>query len=342
MAQDFDLSINGLPVQVLNGRYIDTADTGAGGFTASILCDSEKEPFLFESIKPYKYSPVELYIDGELALTGKLTKTTPRKTETSTVYDLEGFSNTFNFLDSELAPPYEILNKTIHSLAIIVGRQTGTNIVHTGPDGNKFDKATVQRGQTGFDFIKPLARQRNHVISTTPEGDLLLYQPTVTGATVGTIEEDSPGSLLQQEFTAEFDGRKRFRTFKAVSQTPKGTAQAVATDKNIDQPRHKIFEANDQIAGAIKETAEFQKNQSLINALTQQITVIGWTAPDGSPFKSNTLITIKSKTLFVPDGFTFFIRQVDKILTGSTKTAVLHLVPPNIYTDKEVVEPWFE
>ena len=342
MPQDFDLKINGKSVQVLSGRYIDTADTGADGFTASILCDRLKQPDLYDAISPFRFSPVELFLDGELVLTGKITKTTSNRSARGIIYNLEGFSNTFNFLDSKLAPPYEISGMTLHSVAIIIGRQTATKIVHTGPDGNKFDKVTVRRGQSAFQFLKPLARQRKHIISTTPQGDLLLYLPTVTGKTVGTIEEGSPGSLLQQEFSASFDGRKRFKTFRAVSQTPAGTASAVATDKNINQPRHQVFVANDQVSGAIKETAEFQKNLSLLDSLTQKIPVIGWTAPDGTSFKSNTLITLKSETMFIPDGFTFFIRHAEPILNGSSKTAVLSLIPPNVYTELEVEEPWFD
>ncbi len=341
MTQPFDLRINGESVVIHAGRLITTADTGVDGFTAVITVDRIAQPRLYEAIKPYRYSPVQVFLENKLRFTGKLTKTTPTKSAAGTVYALEGFSNTFNFVDSHLAPPYEFSEMNLSQIGEQLGKQTATKVLSSAPETGKFDRVTARPGQSGFQFLAPLAKQRNRLITSTQNGDLLLWQANTNQKTVGTIEENSPGSLLQQEFTAEFDGRKRFRTHKVVSQTPAGSSEAVAIDKNIKEPRHKLTTANDQVKGGVQETAEWQKNIDLIKSLTQNIPIIGWDAPDGSRVKTNTMITIKSESIFIPDGFTFYIRGVTYILEGSTKTAVLSLIPPNIYTDQPVVEPWF-
>ena len=116
MTQSFDLRINGESMPVENGRFIDSMDTGTDGFTAQIIVNKEEQPDLYNSIKPYKFTPTNIYIEDDLALTGKITKVTPIKNSNGIVYNLAGFSNTFNFLDSALAPPYEYPNQNLHTL----------------------------------------------------------------------------------------------------------------------------------------------------------------------------------------------------------------------------------
>jgi prophage tail gpP-like protein len=343
MTQPFDLRLKGVPapVEVKSARFTETFDNANDGFTASIICDRTNQPELYQAITAMQATPAQVSLNGQLKLTGKLTRTNPKKSATETVYDIAGWSNTFNFVDSELVPPYAIENKTIHSLAIIVGRQTNTKVNHTGPNLDKFDRVTVTPGMTGFQFIAPLAQQRDHVLSSTADGILLLQQADITQKPVGTIEEDSEFSLFQEEFKASFDYRRRFRTYKVVSRRPSGSGEATATDKNIKDPRHKLIFANDQIVGGLSAVAEYQLKQRIIEALTMQIPVFGWNAPDKKLWKSGTLITIISPTIFIPDGFTYFIRAVEFILTETKKMAVLSLIPKEVYTSLPVIEPWF-
>lgn len=340
--QPFDLRINGQSVPVKNARLTTTMDTATDGFTAQIVVNPETQPDLYEAISPYRFTPATIYIEDELALTGKLTKTTPIKNESGIVYNLAGWSNTFNFIDSALAPPYTYPDQNLHQIAEAVAKQTGTPVNFTAEPGGQFKGATATVGQKGFDFLSPLAFLRNQVISCTPEGELVFQEANTSGQSVGSIIENDPSSLIAKQFTAPaFDGRKRFKTFKVIGRTPAKPGEGLATDKNINQPRHKIIRVNGQTAGSMNETAEWQKNVALIKALTLKIPVVGWVAPDKTIWKPNTLISIQSETMFMPDGFTFLIREVELILDSTSKTAMLSLIPPNVYTKNPVDEPWF-
>lgn len=339
--QPFDLRINGKPVKIKNGRLVRTMDTPADMFTAQIIVNRDTEPELYEAIKPYRYSPVEIYIDGALKLTGILTKTTPDKSTSGVVYSLEGYSNTFNFIDSAIIPPYEFTNQTLHDIATVIAGQTNTAVEFNVEPGGIFARSTATPGQTGDKFLAPLARQRNQIMSSTPEGKLSFGQANTSGVPVGTIKEDDPASLLQQKFSVSFDGRQRFKNYKVKSSTPFGFSEAIATDDNINQPRQTLVDANENTAGEVQATAEWQKNLALIEALTIPIPVVGWKAPNGTTWEENTLITLESEAMFVPNGFTFLIKQVEYIYDGKGKNAVLSLIPPNVYTNEPIVEPWF-
>lgn len=346
MPQDLDIKLDGESITHTSAELALTFDTPLDGFTASILTPSSTaNPKLYKQISPYQGTPAEVYLEGNLKLTGALTKPQAIKDDSGIKTKLEGYSNTYNFADSQLKPPYEIADRSIHSICIITGRQTNTRIVHpvqfdTAEGIKKFNRVTARPGQTALEFCGPLAAQRDHVISSTPEGDLLLQQAELNKPSLGVIDES--GTLIQKEFKAEWDLRKRFKTLTVKTQTPKERGQATATDNNIAFPRHRTVTANDDIKGSLLQTAEWNLRISIINELTQEVPVIGWKAPNGEMWQPGRLMTLVSETLFVPDGFEYFIRAVKYILTGSTKTAVLSLIPKEIYTGQPVVEPWFE
>lgn len=341
MAQGFDFRINGKNVLILSGRLIRTMDTAADGFAVSIPTPKiATNPELYQAISPYQYTPVEVYLDSTLQLTGALTKPANSKSNSGAISTLEGFSKTFNFIDSNIDSRYEFRFVNVHQMATELAKQTATQVVFDTDPGGNFGQKTARRGQSAFQFLAPIVRQRSQVMSCTPEGALLFSTTNTNSEPVGTIEEDNPNSLLQKEFNVSFDGRKRFKSYKVLSSSPFGYGQATSIDDNINQPRHRIIESND-IVGSVQETADFQKNISILDGLTLAIPIVGWEAPNGTLWEPNTLITIKSETMFIPDGFTFLIRQVEFIWEKTNKTATLSIIPPNVYTKNAVVEPWF-
>lgn len=353
MSQDFNLMLDGESVEIMSGELTRTFDTPNDAFSARIRkVDRIAKPSLYKKISPYQGTPATVFLEKELMLTGRLTKTSNESNISGETVNLTGFSNTFNFVDSALFPPYELSGYTIEALCTEICKQTGTRLIHEGPETGKFDKVTIRQGQTGYDFIAPLAAQRDHVVSSTVNGYLLLQQANTQQESVGTLDESKNDLLLTKEYRSEYDLRTRFKTYKVISQTPSefskeggfsaaGIATAVATDKNINLPRHKIVNANDQVIGGLQKTAEYTKNTALIESLSQGLPVVGWMAPNKKLFRPGTLITLKSETLFVPDGFTYFIRAV-KYIYGDGKSCVLSLIPKEVYTNEPIAEPWFQ
>lgn len=341
MAQDFDFKIDGENVPVKSARLIRTMDTAADGFSVDVVISQENQPELYEKIKPYRYTPVTISLETELQLTGTLTETKRSKSKATINTTLKGFSQTYNFIDSHISEQYEFSGiQDLHTIATQLAKQTATVVKFNTDPGGSFNGETAKRGQSGFVFLAKLARMRSQIMSCTPQGALLFNVANTTGPTVGIIEEDSPNSLLQKEFTVSFDARKRFKTYKVINQSPLGSTQAISSDDNITQPRHQVIQSDD-VAGQAQEIADFQKNRTIIDSISMPIPIVGWNAPDGSLLIPNTLITIKSETMFIPDGFTFIIRQVEYIFEKNNKSAVITIIPPNAYTKNTVVEPWF-
>lgn len=354
MPQDFDLRINGKSILVKQARLMTTFDTPGDGFTAQIIVNRKNEPDLWEAVQPFAAPLVEIYIENELKLTGTITNPRPLKSLRETIRDLEGFSATYNFVDSDLAPPYEFNNLTLQDIAEDVAGQTATPVIFADaptlkrtsaaapePDiiDSIFYRATVSSGQSAFEFLQPLADERNRVISCTPQGEVIFQQADTSTEPVGILEEDK--NTFMQNYGASFDLRERFKTFKVIMNSPFGRFSGVATDDNINQPRHKIMRIDEQEVGGMLTTAQWLLNKMAKKSLTHKIEVIGWRAPDKNLWSAGTLVTIKSETMGIENGFTFFINGVEYVQSKNDKKAVLDLIPPQVYSNQPIVEPWF-
>lgn len=340
MIQSFDLRINGKSELIKQGLLQTQFDTALDGFTASIVLDPANNPDLYAAVQPYAAPPVEIYLEDELMFTGKLTLPANRKTPSSNTSEIRGFANTFNFVDSHLVPPYEQRGYNLRDWADELAKQTNTQVIFEGDPGGIFFRETVEKGQSGFDFLAPLAKTRNLVIGNTEKGELIFRQANTAGEPVAIIEEGF--TVIQKEFGSAFDLRKRFRSYEVTITGPKGRAQGIVYDKNITEPRHRITESNSQALGAANQSAAWLKNIALVEELSQEIEVLDWRpAPNKPLWKHNTLVTIKSETMSTPDGFTYFINRVDYSQTSDTKKAILSIIPPQVYTGEPIAEPWF-
>lgn len=329
--------VDGLEIPVLSGRVIRTMDTAADGWTASIAWTPGEDSALDKVLLPYAYPPASVYIGNELIINGILYTVEPQQTESGIIKNLEGWSFTADVIDSTLKPPYEKNNVTLEQRANELVKPIGIKVIFETDPGGKFDRVTASPQDTIFGHLAKLALQRGILISSTPEGNLLFTKAS-SGPSVGTLEESQP---LPVEWRARFDGRNRFNAYKAIGQSPGGNAKtATAIDNKVPRSRFQTFQANDTITGDIQKAADWRRSKQLADALTIPFPVSGWLAPNGSLWRENTSITVISKTIHVPQGFTFLIRSVEFLLEPGGKTATLNLIPPQIYTGEAIEDPW--
>jgi prophage tail gpP-like protein len=259
-----------------------------------------------------------------------------------------------NFHDSQLEPPYEINEPSSQDIAkfatdptatpFIFGDQAAPTTTVEAPKPVGLADAisareTVNQGETGFQFCaRTISKKRNMVMGCTPQGWLTFRQPDLQSPVVGTIEEGRDFTLT--EYQADFDIRKRYRTVKAITDTKRGQKTATAGPAPINFNRHKIVTVSNQIEGGVQANADWELNLLAIAALSKDFNLTGWKI-GGQLLKVNTRITVVSKTMGFPDGFTFFINAVEYSKTDTSKTAKISVIPPNAYTNQTVVEPWF-
>jgi prophage tail gpP-like protein len=337
--EDFTLIIGSREIPTSSIRAVRTMDTGADGWSASFAWTPGLDKELDKITAPLSSSKSAVYIGGELIIDGKLYDVEHGSSNSGRLKNLWGFSIIADMVDSSVQAPYERNNITLVQRAESLAAPHGLSvIVADGVDpGGQFKRITAEKQDKEFDHLAGLARQRGVLISNTIHSDVFITQANTKGEPVGTIEEKFPPA---QEYLIKFSGRDRYNSYKALSSTPRKSSSVVVKDNNIAGFRNLTFTAPESTSGELTAAALWQRNKTIADALTLPFPVEGWYNPLGNLWEPNTLVTIVSATIGTEKGFTFLIRSVEYILDGSGRTAVLNIIPPQVYTKEDVDEPW--
>jgi prophage tail gpP-like protein len=334
---DVTLIIADIEIPAESIRIRRTMDTPADGWSCRIEWTPGQDVNIDKIVLPYTYPLAQVYIGNNLVISGNLYSVAPEQSKDGLTITMEGFSFAADILDSTMPTPYEQENITLEDRANQLLQHIGIKAVFEGGEDEKFDRVTGDVTDKIFDHLNSLASQRGLLISSTPEGNLLFTKPS-TAAPVGTIKSGDP---LPIGWGAKFDGRKLFNQIKAIGESPGNvTKSATVTDKNIPRSRFMTYKADNTKKGDIEQAARWKRAKQFADALTLPYPVTGFYAPNGELWKENTLVTVVSPEIFIPNGFTFLIRQVEYTLEKSGRSATLSLVPPSVYTTEEIELPW--
>jgi prophage tail gpP-like protein len=347
---EFTLVIEGREIYVESAKITRTMDTFADGWTAEIPWTPGADKNIDEITSAYGYQDAAVYLGGDLIVGGALYIVTPTLGLPGQKKILKGFSYTVDMLDSTIRPPYEKNKVTLLQRCQDFSFPHEINVeVDEGVDlGGPFARVTGSPTQTEADHLMGLASQRGILLTSDIFGDLLLTVAKTNGVPVDTIEEDFPAS---QDYSITFDGRKRWQTYRAIGQSArrgkrskktrgKFNKSGITKDNVVSRYRFLTFQSDDTDSGDVEKSAEWKKNKAIADSLTFPFPASSWRDKSKKLWRENTLVTIKSETIGAPDGFTFLIRQVDYNYQTDGTPATLHLVPPEVYTREEIVEPW--
>jgi prophage tail gpP-like protein len=348
----FTIVVNDTEIPVMSGKAQRCADTAASGWTA-VIAFTEDDDALAVTLTPYKYPAAACYLGEKLVCKSRLYTVAPELTDAGRVCTLEGWSPTVDIIDSTSDAPYEAKNITLEQRARYLCEPFGIKVIFDADD-RPFKRVTIRPTEKIFDHLAHLAAQRGVLISSTELGELKFMKAKdvfgALGASVGTIEEALPPG---QEFKARFDGRQRYNVYKALALSPgrKHKLKKGSKAKSVEDPmvtlygtatkgRQLSFEVDELEGGEMATAAEWRRSKQMAEALTVSFPVSSWYAPNGALWKENTIVTVISRTMFVPDGFDFLIRSVEFDFGEKGATAVLGLCPPQVFTGEPIDEPW--
>lgn len=331
-------NLDGREIQPVSASVIRTIDTVANGFAGVIGWQPGEDIQLDAKVAPKQYTPTTISIGGEKILTGVLYSAPSKVTTQGTTLTLNGGTATMDLVDSILKPPLEKNNITLDDRVREIVEPLGFKVIINAETGGKFDRTTATNGETIAAFLLRLTRQRGVLLTCDEAGNILVTNANTDGSPVATLEEGITQGVTG--WGINVDGRKMFNVYRATGRSPLGNQEATVTDNAVPRSRFKTIPADEMTAGDINKTATWARNKTTADALSFQLTVEGWRDPQGQLWKENTIVTIVSKSMFLSNGFNFLINRVEYILDNNGRTARLSFVPPTVYTQGEIVEPW--
>lgn len=345
------IKIGSRELNLTSASILRTMDTGADEWSAIIpMPDPNIDQELYNLIKPRSLSESEAWIAGTKLGTGNKYITVPSLTNSGAGVELRCYSKTFRLIKSNPKEQKEFNQVSLLDITKEFAGPFGFSVKYGSEVESEvneiFENEKIGAQQTVFDFLQNLARQRGILTSSDVDGNLIYLKAQTGKKSVGSIVEGEDGSIpVTSDFRATFDDTEVFQVYQAVASAPwafdKSDPGGISKDTRINIPSFKTITTNSTVEGGAQAAVDFSRNQTLVKALTIPFDVNTWYAPNGELWRENTLVSVMSPTLFIPDGFTFLIRAVQFNLdSGGGMTANLSLVPPSLYTDEAIVEPW--
>lgn len=335
---EFQLTIAGQTIKVNSARAVRSVDSGADSWSANVYWDPA-DFGLVDLYRPYGYKESKAYVGGQLVVTGPFYATEPIRGQDAISCDLEGATYTADLVDSNLNPPFQYNGMDLNQIANEVCSHFQIKVIDNTDGLGTYKRATAEKNDTVFLFLMKLARQKAALIGSNARGNLLITQASDDKEDFGSL-----GDALARghDYRIRFDGRQRFRTYRVFGQRSGGkTSSAVVNDLAVSRPRVKNIDVGDiENEAELIKAAEWERSRQLKEALTFAFPVSDWYAPDGRLWRENGYVTVESPSMYVPDGFQFLIRSVEYIFEPGGKKAILNLVPPQVFTGEELVEPW--
>jgi prophage tail gpP-like protein len=340
---DFTIVVEGVPFRAVSGRAKRAMDTVVDGWSALVRWDPQNTK-QSEILRPFGYQKAECYVGEDLIVRGIVPTTASRGGLNGIFKSLKGYSLPYDMVDSEVKPPFEQTKVTLKERAETLLADYPISVVFDVPEDEPFDRVTANPSDKLFAHLLNLATQRGILMTSTPIGELLFTVANTSGQPVDSLVDNFPPGT---EYEIEFDGRKRFYEYRVRAQTPGRRRRkkaihktASAFDEIVPVQRFRAREADEASMGNIQRAADWDRSKVVAEALTLPYPVSGWYTSKGTLWQENTIVTVNSDVLHVPDGYNFLIREVEYIFSAQGTSAILGLVPPQVYTGEPIDEPW--
>lgn len=341
-------TLGGRTVPVLSCRLNRSIDTMADQAIVEFPWTPGADTELDKLAHLFAYSPCTITLGSTLSLTGRVYNTENKLSTSGRTKTLECYSNTVDLVDSDMPTSVRgqyqggvFLDTMARDIGSFFNWPYGLKV--TMPAGNRgrlFDLVDYSITEKCGKILERLAFQSGLLVSNDVNGNLLFQDASkLAGAPpVGTLQE---GDGLPNEFAIKADGRARFGIYVAVGQS--GDADSVFNsqiDSVVPRWRREVFVIEDTNVGGTVSASQLKRSKQIVQALTMGVAVSSWYAPNGQLWAPGMMVTIKSPTMEIPDGFTFLVRETEHVMSGEGFTCTIKVVPPQAYTVTPIQEPW--
>ena len=339
------ITINGSTFQGWERAEITRSMDTFGTFTFEAVWSPEI-PEHRAAFRPFQYQDVALFDGLDLLFTGTLLDATPSIDATSSKITASGYSTPGVLNDCTVpasAMPLEGDTRTLREVAKPILDLFGLRLVM--PDaGAAFDREAIAPEDKAFDYLAKLAKQRNVIITDTPDGACRIYKeaegPPVARLAPGGYQSISP-QFSPQEYYSDITGRAP--TAVLGEDDDAGSVFTVVNPRLRGRARPFTFKVDDATEGTLPEATRAKLGRMHGSAVTYSMAVNSWRTPSGKLWAPGDTVEVLAPQAMIYKYYLFLVRDVKYSLDGSSKTAALTLVLPGAFSGKmPETMPWEE
>ena len=307
-------------------------NTVADAFTYSLPYDSS-DLELRDKTRAYNYYPADLFIGGELYISGQNIKWHIGLRLTETIKTIDARTKAGHTIECMAQnSAVEFSNQTLSEIAAQIMAPYGDDLKPLFFDGDSdiFPKVRKEITDTDFIFLSGLATQKGFMITSSDTGKMVFIRANVDGKPVTRFIE---GDTAIENIAATYSGTVRHSSYQAVTESAGVPGpSSILADPSISVYRPFVFSANDLEAGNLETALKWRRSKSLADSTKLSITATGWRNQVNMLWRENMKVTVLAPSVDIFTETEYIISGVDLKKDKSGNVATLEMVLPQAYT----------
>lgn len=340
----------GLVLQLGTSRYefftkatvnLHYAQTGSTFVLSGVF---EEENALHRKLfRPLSFPEITLSTtDGTLLITGTVTTVRFKTTSEQELTIIEGYSKTGVLGDCQISIdsyPLEYVGLTLTEIATKLCEPFGISVVvenDGGAAGEVIPEVTATTTQTVSAFLTQIASQRNLILTSTAEGNLLITRANTNVPSMATYRQAIPTVSIG----LSVNGQRMHSDLTALKQTsietdnaPEDTIQNSLVGQFRPITKDQSIGNDNTITDAVRNirASELRNIRLMIKSDRWE-----WTnGRETGIVMPNNIIDVIAPDIFLPDRTAFFVETVTLEVDAGTEESTLHCVIPEVYNNEE-------
>ena len=267
-------------------------------------------------------------IDGEIVITGYVDDVLPSFDSSSHTLKISGRDKTADLVDcSAIYKTGAWTNTSLKTIAEDLCKPFGIGVIFVTDIGEPFKKVSVEQGETVFEILERLARQRGVLLTSDGKGNLVITR--ASDNRVNTVLKEgvnilsASGTFSNRDRYSEYIGKGSHVGDNFLNTEEAAQPTAKVSDEDVPRYRPLIIIAEDNATiDSLKKRVTWERNVRYGRSTNLSITVAGW-KHGGHLWRPNKLVKVESSLLKANDEL--LISSVNYTLNQSGTVAVLTL-----------------
>jgi len=323
-------------------------------FTASFEPARAEFRKIFE---PFTFKPIKVLVGGSAIFNGTMVCVDPRVDASGSTVEIQAYSRPGVLCDctpgvgvvpSETTPT-EFTKLSLLQIAKQLCELFNIEVELQGDQGPVFNRVAIKPDEDIHSFLVTLAKQRNLVMTNTPDGKLLFWSSNPGGGVSLPVVQFVEGVPPLTKVTPTFSPQSYYSQITAIAPTKVGKPGGRSTYLNPMLHRTHAFRPNsfrcdDTDRAGARQAAKARMGRMFANAVSYTIDdVPTWRDSDRKLWTPNTIMTLLAPSAMVYAESELLIREVALKQTAESETASFELVLPGAFSGEAPVRlPWRE
>lgn len=307
-------------------------DALAGGFRLAFTETFPDQPEQWQ-IEPG--DACEVWIGEDRVMTGWIDRREASASVGSHQLEVSGREKTSDLLDcSAVHAPGSWTNRRLEQIAAELAQPFGLTVTAVAPTGAVFRRFALQQGESVFDAIERMARQRGVLAVTTEAGDLEFRRPGSVQAGYRLVLGENLESITHTN-----DISDRFSAYHLKGQASDDSRpKAQAADPAVRRHRPLLIVNDDESSAAtLTDRARWEATVRAAKAQAVTARVSGWRTPSGDLYRPDRVAPVSAGMLGLEASL--LVVSVRYELSARGSRCQLGMAPPEAYSLLTIPEP---